>query len=891
MGKKTKKKLKKKKTSITKKILKITAVSLVILIVLLAVAPVLFKGRIINTIKNSVNKNINATLDLNDVSLSLLRNFPRASVSISGLSVTNLPPFEGDTLFYAEKVHVKMGLGELFRKAGDPMSIKAFSVDNPVVNILMNKEGAANYDIAKARETPPEEKEEATGQSMTFSVEEYSISNGNVLYFDEGTNMKLAIADLNHSGSGDLSAGGSSEFNTKTHALVSFTMGDTEYLTGNNLDLDALIKIDMAESTYSFMENKALINQLPLIFDGYIKINKASQEVDITFKTPSSDFKNFLGVIPAAYSKNIDNVETSGNFTVDGFFKGIVDDKHIPTFSIKMASENASFKYPDLPKAVSNIVLSTEVGNPTGLMDDTFINIEKLAFKIDRDVFNASAKLQNIVKNPYINATINGRLNLANLSKAYPIALEHALSGILNANISTAFDMNSIAKKRYANTRNQGSFVLSDFNFSSDDMKHPVDIAKADLSFNTRTVSLNEFTAKTGKSDFKAKGTITNLLGFLFNNENLEGNFDLRSTTFAVNDFMMTESEEPETTSPEKAETPPAPGEPQNVKIPAFLDCTINAVADNVVYDNLTLRNVKGTVTIKDQTASITRLTSEVFGGTLGVTGEVSTKPDTPVFAMKLKAEAFDIASSFEELQLLQFLTPLANAVNGKLNSDISFSGSLKDDLTPHLTSLDGDVLGELLNASLITANSPLLQSFDQALSFINIKDVDLKTVKTTLSFKEGNVTVKPFNLKYKDINIKVSGNHGIDQSLSYTATLDVPAKYLGKDASGLLAQLSEKEASETIVPVHVDISGNFTNPAVKTDLKSAVENLTQQIAARQKEKLVGKGKDALTTILNKNKSADSTHARKGDPVKEAAKSVLGNLFGKTTKKKDSTKN
>ncbi|MCB0375939.1 MAG: hypothetical protein KDD04_08485, partial [Sinomicrobium sp.] len=86
MGRRAKTDLK-KKTSGRRKFLKITGIVLVSLIVILALVPVLFKGKIMKTIKNSVNKNITATLDFDDVSLSLLRSFPSASVSISGLSV------------------------------------------------------------------------------------------------------------------------------------------------------------------------------------------------------------------------------------------------------------------------------------------------------------------------------------------------------------------------------------------------------------------------------------------------------------------------------------------------------------------------------------------------------------------------------------------------------------------------------------------------------------------------------------------------------------------------------------------------------------------------------------------------------------------------------------
>ena len=74
-----------------------------------------------------------------------------------------------------------------------------------------------------------------------------------------------------------------------------------------------------------------------------------------------------MAVIPEAYRKNIENVTTTGNFEVNGALTGVVDDTHIPKFDIKIQSQNASFKYPDLPKSVNNIHLLTNIVNETGL--------------------------------------------------------------------------------------------------------------------------------------------------------------------------------------------------------------------------------------------------------------------------------------------------------------------------------------------------------------------------------------------------------------------------------------------------------------------------------------------------------------------------------------------
>jgi hypothetical protein len=97
-------------------------------------------------------------------------------------------------------------------------------------------------------------------------------------------------------------------------------MDKVNYMNKIPLTLDAL-GIDLENSKYTFKENKALINQLPLEFDGFIQLVDAGQQYDLKFKTPTSSFKNFLGIIPAAYASSLDNVKTTGDFIIAGFAK------------------------------------------------------------------------------------------------------------------------------------------------------------------------------------------------------------------------------------------------------------------------------------------------------------------------------------------------------------------------------------------------------------------------------------------------------------------------------------------------------------------------------------------------------------------------------------------
>ena len=461
------------------------------------------------------------------------------------------------------------------------------------------------------------------------------------------------------------------------------------------------------------MENTALVNQLPLVFDGFVKVNEGNQEVDISFKTPSSDFKNFLAVIPEAYASNLDGVMTTGNFEVDGKFKGIVDEEHIPSFKININSENASFKYPNLPKTVRNVFIDTEINNETGVSEDTYININRLSFQIDEDTFSLNGKLHDLLGNTKVNLDADGKINLANISKAYPMPTDYGLTGVLTADVITIFDMASLEKHQYQNTKTSGKASLKGFRYESDELKNPVDIEEAALTFNPTMVSLDSFKGKTGQTDFGATGTLTNLLGYVFNNENLEGQFKLQSNTLAVNDFMVEETE-----GEEGAEAPQETSE--RIKIPSFLDARIDASANSVLYDNLDLKNVRGRLVIKDETATLENLSSEIFDGKLALNGTVNTKGEASTFDMALGIDGFKIAESFQALDLFKVLAPVAQAFQGRLNSNIKLSGKLKDDMTPNLGTLSGDLLGQLLSAKVDTQKAPALAALDSQFDFID---------------------------------------------------------------------------------------------------------------------------------------------------------------------------
>ena len=876
---------------IAKKIFKWGGITLLLLIIAMIAIPIFFKDTIKEKVIEMANENLKANIALQDVDISLFKNFPKAQVTLNDFVLVNKEPFVGDTLFAAKHIDVTLSIKDLL--AGN-YNLLGANVRDASVYIHLNKEGAGNFDIAIPSDKPEEE-----SAPIKLDIQQYNVENLKFTFKMDDGNLFMEVADIYHSGKGNF-AEEVLDLDTQTKANVTFAMDKSTFMKQVPITLQAILGIDLKNQKYTFKQNKATVNRLDLVFDGFIQLLEEGQRYDLTFSTPTNSFQNFLALIPEEYSKSIENVKTTGNLTLKGFAKGDMVGDKIPTFGIEMYADNASFKYPNLPKTVRDITIDLKVNNTTGVTNDTKVNLNKFTMSIDQDHFSARANVSNIVVNPFVDLAVKGTINLANLSQAYPISLDKKFSGILRADITTQLDMKSVETKNYQNIKAQGNLSLSQFVYAGEEFVKPFHIDNLNVAFSPSHIGLSQFDARTGETDLHLIGTIDNLYGFAFRKEILKGNFNLSSNKLVVNDFMQPAAE---TTTPKK-ETKEAPKTTTKVpaqaaiKVPAFLDCTLAAKANTVLYDNLKLSNVSGKLIIKDEKVALENLKSDIFGGNIALSGDVSTKEKTPTFDVDLNLNRVNIPEAFSQITMLEKIAPIAKVVQGKVNTVINVKGSLKNDLTPEINSVSGDLFAALIDSKIDSHGSALLSALDSQFTELNLNNLNLKDVKAAVDFEDGKVKIKPFTIKYKDVAIEVAGSHGFDQQMNYKLTFNVPPQMLGKEAEGLLSKLTpENQKKITNLPVVATVGGTFKKPQVSTDAKTVVKDLATQIAKNQINNLTAKGTDALQQALGSKtssgtageitktvgglmKNRDSTMTKVKEKAKEEAKKEAKKQLG-----------
>lgn len=808
----------------------IAIVAIVVLLVgTLISIPFLFKDKIIAEVKKEINNNINAKVDWKDFDLTIMKSFPNLTFILNGFQVVGVNEFEGDTLANIKQFEITLNIMSVIN--GEKMEIKSITLEQPNLLLKVLKNGKVNWDIVKS--SGDTTTTEPTETKFDLSLKKFEIADGKIIYDDASMGFYTKLEGLNHELKGDFTQ---DLFMLYTLTKIqSFTMsyGGMTYLKKAVTELKADLEMDMKNSKYTFKENNLKLNALDFGMDGFVKMPKDDIEMDIKLSAKQSDFKNFLSLVPSAYTKDFSSVKTSGKMDFNAFVKGISNDKKSPGFGLDLKITNAMFQYPSLPNAVNNINIDLKVTNPDGVPDKTVINIPKAHLEFGKEPFDFKLMVKTPVSDADIDAMLKCKVDLTNVSKAMPMEDVKNLSGILTADLTMKGKMSSIEKKEYEKFDASGQIQLNSFNYTTKDMP-PAKIKDLQMTFNPKNVTLKNFDAVVGKSDMKADGTLDNLLAYLFKDETLVGNFNFSSNKFDCNEWM---SEEPATAQPATASAPLTVFE-----VPDKIDFTLNANLKQINYDNMTLYNAAGKVAIKNKIVDLSNLKFYMLDGTIAMSGFYSTENvKKPKVKFDLDIQNMDIQKAFKTFNTVQKLAPIAEYTTGKFSTKMNFTANLQQDMMPDMNSVNGKGILTVPNAEV--KNFAPIVKMAEALKVDMLKQLEMKDTKMEFEIKDGRIFIKPFDYAKEKINMNIFGSNGIDATLDYTTKLAIPRSVLGSKANDVINNFSSQAKSQGIdlnvaemINVDVLIGGTVLKPEIKTNLKQTAGNLKEDLAKKAKE-------------------------------------------------------
>jgi len=515
-----------------KKVLIVFGIIVIVSLAAAAILPVVFKDDIKATIDKELAKSVNADIvwDTEDFSLSLFSNFPNVTAGLNNFGVLNRAPFEGDILFAVKEFEVEVDLFSLF---GDQIKINGISLNEPKIYIKVLEDGTANYDIAVEDTSAPEEPADTTSTAFNIGIDHWVITNGHIIYDDATIPYAMELKNVQHSGSGDFTQD-VFDLNTQTTAdSVSVIFDGTEYVTDKHLEANATIAISDEYSRYTFKENQLKVNDFAMGFDGFLALNDdGSMDMDITYATQENTFKSLLSLVPGIYTKDFDGIETEGSLSFEGGVKGKYDSLSLPAFNVALQINDAMFKYPDLPTAVKNIKMNLLVDNQDGVIDHTMVDLKAFHMEFGNNPIDAAVLIKNL-KNYDMDANINGKLNLGELSQMFPME-GTSLKGnyVINMKASGVYDSikNKFPTIDATMSLKNGYIKTSEFPYAMEDLHFEANLSDKTGYMKDFIAVVKDFTMVMDGEPFKANLTFSNLDNYTWD-VNAQGGVDLEKIT------------------------------------------------------------------------------------------------------------------------------------------------------------------------------------------------------------------------------------------------------------------------------------------------------------------------------------------------------------------------
>lgn len=560
----------------------------------------------------------------------------------------------------------------------------------------------------------------------------------------------------------------------------------------------------------------------------------------------------------------MDSLDLKGNYNLNLAANGVYDSasNQFPRVNMAMDLQNGYVKSGDYPP-LENVSFTSTVKNETGNMAQTRVQVNDFDMALAGEQFNADLLLTNL-ENYTWDMKANGTIDLEKLTRIYTLE-DMQLAGIIRANIQSKGKMSDVEAERYGQLTASGSMSIQNFSYTSPDLPQGFTIDNATGEFTSERVTLKNFQGTAGRSDMRMNGYIANYLGYaLADNGTLRGQLDFKSGKFDLNEWMTEDSAEMPEDSAEAAL--------EVVEVPKNIDFVLRSSIAEVLYDDMTLNNVNGSIIVRNGVVSMDGLKFNSLGGQFAMDGTYDTRNmQKPAFDFDLSIQNLEIPKAYATFNTVQALAPIAEKMNGTFSTDFKIAGLLQPDMSPALNTLDGKGIIKVRDASV--EDSKIIGAVTQVTKLKGNNGIELKDVNIRAEVKNGRIFVEPFDINIGNFKTVVAGSNGVDGNLDYLMKMTIPAGSVGTAVNDAIAKITgDAGSASSNILVNLNVAGTYEDPQVRlAGAEAGGENATQAAKAAAEAKAREEAGKLKEELEEQKQAAEAEAKRKAEAARRQA--------------------
>lgn len=751
---------------------------------------------------SKLNQELNTRVEIQDVSFSLLKNFPSASVSLEHVSADHSKPFIGaGKLLIAEHIDFNFSIWDLL--SGN-YQVEKISIHNGSIQINRNADKDINYQLLKKKASTDK------NEKFSFTLSSVDLYKMDLLIDDVPSKFKtsLRIDDCNFSGN----------FNETTYDLKvegsllanSISSKKQIYLQDRPIDLELDMQINQSEDKYLIRKSLITISAMEISLAGIFK-NLDKPYLDMEAEGEDLDIGSFLSLLPPGYDDKIKDYKSDGEMFAKCRIKGVFSDDQVPAVRVDFGLKNAEIENRKEKISLENVQVAGRYENTAG----GYLNLNDVNFILNGGKFKGSAEFRNF-KNPTFKINADAKLNLADINRFVSTGVVSNLSGTADMKLQMQADAGSIKtfdKGGYDNINAIGYLKLKDASFKIEGDTLNYKAFNGELRFENNFVKVEQLQGMLGKTDFKLKGSLKNLFAWLFGeNESIGIDAVVESRNVYLDELF------------ERKSKASGSEEPYKFRISPRLSLNIRAKVNQLNFRKFSASAISGVFDVSGGQLSAQQLNFNTMKGSVQMNGKaISNTEGKLLLSCKAKLKKVDINRLFFEFENFGQAVVKDENIRGLVDADIDFEAIATSSLyiDPSLVYSKVDLV---INQGQLIRFEPL-EALSKFISVNELMDVKFSQLKNTIEIRNSKIIIPQMDIASSAISISASGVHSFDNIVEYHLRL------LLSDLLAKKAKKARKDVEEFGVveddglgrtSLFISMKGPVSDPVISYDSQGA---------------------------------------------------------------------
>lgn len=750
------------------------------------------KEALLKTIVSQVQDRIQGKVNVGDMHLELLRNFPNITLSVQSVSIRDsLWNRHHHDVLNVSNVYITVGLSSLWQQ--QPI-IHNVQFSKAKLYVYVDSSGYTNASAfqLKSRAQPAKTNTMPPIQ-LTQSECVYDIP-GRKKYFRWAiNNLKISTQKEDESFS----------FYANTEGVVKdfiFNKDRGSFIKNKRLKAQLAVHFNTTTQTISVDNQKLYFDDDAILFSGKMELSKRQPTYSIQLFAPHVTTHNAKEWVTPYVRNSLANIDLQHPISLYATIDGVVKYRNIPTIKVSWEVKNniliaggeeihncsfngyyfeAAPKDSTIPGIISYIFVPQFYGAYMGI-----------------PINGQSLQVQNL-RQPVLSGNLQSHFNVSHLNETIVSNALYIKGGSVNANLRFKVGLgmaDTTAPEVY------GRLNIHHFGFKYLPRNIVVDSSEISLLFNKYHLSITHSKLYLNKSELNVSGSIFNFLNFYFANpDKITFNWQISSPHIDLEDMKGMFAHRINTTTNSHLSQKNALAKASDA-MDAVLEksnVAIQLSVDSVVYKQFAATDIAANVLMGQTGITIKDASIYSAGGSLKWQANIDQQGIENKIELYAIVRQVNVGAFFKSFNNFGLKAIQSENIKGILDADAKMQMSFTDDGEVIPESLSGNV-GFLLKDGELNHFKPFEKMNKLILKKRNLSHITFQSIKNNLDFIGSYVKINPMYIESSALVVKVEGIYGFKNGTHIF--MDIPLRNPQKDMSIADDSLRQSKSMKGIV-------------------------------------------------------------------------------------------